>query len=150
MSNKRDLKHFIRYDGNGRVIPGGNILQRKKPAVGKWTETSAYECCTGCAALVYGVDFTLIDIEWNGEGGTLILVFATAPGVSIQGAFIGTYPECNGEIIASVIIPEDAIYPWIVSFDEILFIACGLQFRRICTSGYSAWYTEIFEDGENN
>ena len=47
-TNKKDLRHFIRYDGNGRVIPGGNILQRTKPKVGRWTETSAYECCDPC------------------------------------------------------------------------------------------------------
>jgi hypothetical protein len=45
MSNKRDLKAFIRYDGSGRVIPGGNILARKAPKVGHWEEIPADECC---------------------------------------------------------------------------------------------------------
>lgn len=52
-SNKRSLKAYVRYDGNGRIIPGSLILNRFKPAVGNWQETPAYECCnytppTGC------------------------------------------------------------------------------------------------------
>lgn len=45
MSNKRDLKAYVRYDGNGRVIAGGNILQRSEPKVGNWEQIQAYECC---------------------------------------------------------------------------------------------------------
>lgn len=45
MSNKRDLKAYVRYDGTGRVIAGSLILQRFKPKVGNWQETPAYECC---------------------------------------------------------------------------------------------------------
>lgn len=43
MANK--LKAYVRYDGNGRVIPGSLILNRFKPTVGNWKETPAYECC---------------------------------------------------------------------------------------------------------
>ena len=45
MTNKRDLKAFVRYDGSGRVVAGSLILRRQKPKVGKWSEISAYECC---------------------------------------------------------------------------------------------------------
>jgi hypothetical protein len=45
MSNRRDLKSYIRYDGSGRVIPGSNILNRFKPGVGNWKEINTYECC---------------------------------------------------------------------------------------------------------
>ena len=45
MSNKKDLKAFVRYDGTGRIIPGSLILQRSKPKVGDWKEIDAYECC---------------------------------------------------------------------------------------------------------
>ena len=48
-SNKRILKHYVRYDNSGKIIPGGNILSRVKPKVGDWTETNAYECCNGTA-----------------------------------------------------------------------------------------------------
>lgn len=43
--NKRDLKAFVRYDGQGRVVAGSLILRKKKPKVGKWVEIQAYECC---------------------------------------------------------------------------------------------------------
>ena len=45
MSNRKDLKAFVRYDGSGRVIPGSLILQRSKPKVGDWKQIDAYECC---------------------------------------------------------------------------------------------------------
>lgn len=46
MGKKIDLRAFIRYDGNGKVVPGGNILARKEPKVGNWTEIAADECCS--------------------------------------------------------------------------------------------------------
>lgn len=45
MTNKKDLKAFVRYDGSGRVVAGSLILRRKKPKVGKWTEIQGYQCC---------------------------------------------------------------------------------------------------------
>jgi len=45
MTNKRDLKAFVRYDGSGRVVAGSLILRRQKPKVGKWTEVQGYQCC---------------------------------------------------------------------------------------------------------
>lgn len=49
-SNRRTLKAYVRYDGTGRVLPGGPILSRFKPKVGNWVEINAYECCNnvGC------------------------------------------------------------------------------------------------------
>lgn len=43
--NNKRLKAWVRYDGTGRVIPGGPILQANKPKVGNWKEIDAYECC---------------------------------------------------------------------------------------------------------
>lgn len=45
MSNKKDLKGFVRIDASGRIIPGSLILRKKMPKVGRWTEITAYECC---------------------------------------------------------------------------------------------------------
>ena len=45
MGNKRINKAYVRYDGTGRVIAGGNILSRLKPKDGNWSEIAAYECC---------------------------------------------------------------------------------------------------------
>ncbi len=65
-SNKRSLQAYVRYDGNGRIIPGSLILNRFKPAVGNWQETPAYECCNytpptdcGCKAV------TFLGNTWN-------------------------------------------------------------------------------------
>jgi len=45
MSNKRFLKAFVRFDGQGRVIAGSLVLRQSKPKVGNWQEITAYECC---------------------------------------------------------------------------------------------------------
>jgi hypothetical protein len=45
MTNKRDLKAYVRYDGSGRVIAGSLVLRRSKPKVGNWHEVQGYECC---------------------------------------------------------------------------------------------------------
>lgn len=45
MSNKRILKAFVRWDGQGRVIAGSLVLRQSKPKVGNWQEITAYECC---------------------------------------------------------------------------------------------------------
>ena len=45
MSNKRELKAFVRFDGSGRVVAGSLVLRKQKPRVGKWQEIVAYECC---------------------------------------------------------------------------------------------------------
>ena len=56
MSNKRDLKAYVRYDGNGRAVPGGLILNRFKPGVGNWKETAAYECCNQTTACSFWIN----------------------------------------------------------------------------------------------
>lgn len=48
--NSRDqrgqFKTMVRYDGRGRIIPGGNILKKgQKPQEGNWQAKEAYECC---------------------------------------------------------------------------------------------------------
>lgn len=45
MTNKRDLKAYVRYDGTGKVSPGSLVLRRKKPKNGNWKEIQTYECC---------------------------------------------------------------------------------------------------------
>lgn len=62
MSNKRINKAYIRYDGNGRVIPGALLLNRFKPTGGgKWHEIPAYECCN--PVIVYTLRLLFDDIE---------------------------------------------------------------------------------------
>lgn len=45
MSNQRNLKAFVRYDGSGRIVAGSLVLRKNKPKVGRWKEIQAYECC---------------------------------------------------------------------------------------------------------
>lgn len=52
MANQSKLKAYVRYDGTGRVIAGGPILQRFKPAVGNWVEINANECCNPSPTLL--------------------------------------------------------------------------------------------------
>jgi len=62
MARNNKLKAYVRYDGDGRIIPGSLILNRFKPAVGNWKETPAYECCNYVAP-----DILLLE-----DGGNLI------------------------------------------------------------------------------
>ena len=41
----RNLKAFVRFDGQGRVVAGSLVLHRSKPKVGRWQEITTYECC---------------------------------------------------------------------------------------------------------
>jgi hypothetical protein len=66
-TNRKDLKAFVRYDGNGRLVPSSNILQRKVPKVGKWEQIAAWECC----APIEGASTTIT--------GTWLLSDAYAP-----------------------------------------------------------------------
>ena len=43
--DKRPLKAFVRFDGQGRVVAGSLILRKNKPKVGKWREIPAFLCC---------------------------------------------------------------------------------------------------------
>ena len=52
MSNKRDLRAFVRFDGSGRIVAGSLILRKNKPKVGKWHEIQAYECCNNVPTLL--------------------------------------------------------------------------------------------------
>jgi hypothetical protein len=45
MSNQRNLKAFVRFDGSGRVVAGSLVLRKSKPKNGNWQEIVAYECC---------------------------------------------------------------------------------------------------------
>lgn len=42
----KDLKAFVRFDGQNKIVPGTLVVQSTKPKVGKWEEISAV-CCSG-------------------------------------------------------------------------------------------------------
>ena len=46
MENKK-MKAYVRYDGNGKIVPGSLVIRTKKPS-GKFKELvnpSLYQCC---------------------------------------------------------------------------------------------------------
>lgn len=106
MTNKRDLKAFVRYDGSGRVVAGSLILRRQKPKVGKWTEVQGYQCCnapvlntnsiiptfpsTNPQGVIYCDTVNLGYIAWRTIG-----VFATieefVSALNIQNSYVGTF-----------------------------------------------------------
>jgi hypothetical protein len=45
MANIFRLKAWVRYDGKGRLVGGGPILQESKPKNGDWVEIPFYEYC---------------------------------------------------------------------------------------------------------
>lgn len=146
MSNKKDLKAFVRYDGTGRVIPGSIILQRNKPKVGNWQQTTAYECCDpSCPALVYDEDFIVTDIGPYGEDSAQIVVLINPEAnFSVQGALY----DCDGNLITvspvlTILFPGANL--WIVPVEQ-LFGSCTIKFRRVCFNGAgsSQWMTPSF------
>ena len=55
--NRKDFKTYYRYDGNGRIIPGSNILKKGyAPEEGKWQQADAYECCNPLETLYWVTD----------------------------------------------------------------------------------------------
>lgn len=141
MATNSKLKAFVRYDGSGRVIPGSLILQRSKPKVGNWKQTSAYECCDpSCIALTYGYDYLIENIEPYGEDQAAITVLINPEAdFSIQGGLF----DCDGNLtnlspVLSTLFP--GVNLWIIPAVD-LFASCSIQFRRICFggSGKSGW-----------
>jgi hypothetical protein len=147
-SNKQILKAYVRYDGTGRVIPGGPLLNRFKPKVGNWTEIVANVCCTDCPVLVYAEDFIWDMYYYDERTGEITFIFITAPGTSMQVAFF----DCEGNIVESVNIPSDTTYTWTIDWDGIISTLCDLKFRRICTPGlvFSSWINSFSGDGPVN
>lgn len=85
ISGKQDLKSYVRYDGNGMVVPGSNILQRWMPKVGKWIETIAHECCPPSTTLRVGDEY---------QGGKICYLFTSRDEGYVEG-------EQHGLILAT-------------------------------------------------
>jgi len=141
MSNKKDLKAYIRYDGTGRVIPGALLLQRFKPkSGGKWHQIGAYECCDpSCLPPVYGEDF-IITATTEVVGG-LVFAIETNPftNPTLQVAMVDCDSNPPGRILPLEItlIPGN-VYNYFVP-DAILDQSCAIAFRRVCEDNKSGW-----------
>lgn len=101
MSNKRDLKAYVRYDGTGRIIPGSLILNRFKPAVGNWQETPAYECCNYTPVTVPALGFSS-DIAPGGEQGCFYLQAIDDAGADVNGVI-----DWGDGTIDNIVVPAD-------------------------------------------
>ncbi len=44
-NNNNKLKAFVRFSGDGRIVPSSLIVQAFKPKVGNYVEIDAKECC---------------------------------------------------------------------------------------------------------
>jgi hypothetical protein len=88
MSNKRDLRAFVRFDGSGRIVAGSLILRKNKPKVGKWHEIQAYECCNY-------IPSSTTTTTTQGGGVT--------PTAFIQSYWLNTEDACNTTTYGSLI-----------------------------------------------
>ena len=138
MANKKDLKSYVRYDGSGRVIAGGNILQRFKPkGGGQWTQTNAYTCCDpGCIPPEYANNFIFNDVFFEEAGMTVLI--STAPGFSMQIDILNC--ETGNPAGDPQTVPGGAV-EFIVFFPvAIVDLGCAWTVRTICNPEFfSAW-----------
>jgi hypothetical protein len=75
MATNNKLKAYVRYDGTGRVIAGGPILQRFKPKVGNWVEIDANECCNTTTTTTTAFQYEVGDAALGG-----IIAYILQPG----------------------------------------------------------------------
>ena len=109
MTNKRDLKAYVRYDGSGRVIAGSLVLRRAKPKVGNWKEVQGYECCNQLFVLtvVPASIGTAMSFTLKCDGVTLI--FNEGIGAStIEGVIANLNAQLPG-LGTFVLVGEDTI-----------------------------------------
>ncbi len=120
MSNRRDLKSYIRYDGSGRVIPGSNILNRFKPGVGNWKEINTYECCNPLPLPSNCIEFVVDTTEGTFFGfsftttGPINFTVDWGDGTTYSDSEIGEFHE-----VSHYYPQEDQQYTVRVCFDNI-------------------------------
>ena len=88
MTNQSKLKAWVRYDGTGRVVTAGPILQANKPKVGNWRQMNADLCC-------------------NPSGSTTTTTTAGGGGVTptefVNFFYFNTYNACNSTIDGNLV-----------------------------------------------
>jgi hypothetical protein len=98
MANQSKLKAYVRYDGTGRVIAGGPILQRFKPKVGNWVEIDASECCNYVPTTT-----TTTTTAFVGD------CFCYTVDNQTAGLLEYTYTDCGSEVATTASINADTI-----------------------------------------
>lgn len=92
MSNLRDLKAFVRYDGSGRVVAGSLIFRKKKPTVGNFQQIQSYQCCNyDQSPVVVDVQtvfpFTYPDFLIQGDGGNGQYIYTYANNTTVADVY---------------------------------------------------------------
>lgn len=98
MANQSKLKAWVRYDGTGRVIAGGPILQSSKPKVGNWVEIDASECCNYVPTTT-----TTTTTAFVGD------CFCYTVDNQTAGLLEYTYTDCGSEVATTASINADTI-----------------------------------------
>lgn len=106
-SNKRDLKAYARFDGNGRIVAGSLILRRNKPKVGRWKEVPAYECCNPTTTTTTSVAPTTTSTT-STSSSTTTTTSSTTAGPIVCNTYLNdtgdtisglNYTICNGTVV---------------------------------------------------
>jgi len=96
MSNQRDLKAFVRFDGSGRVVAGSLVLRKNKPKVGRWREIQAYECCNY-------IPSTTTTTTTQGGGGV-------TPRAFVKPYWLNTDDACNDTTYGTLLFYSTSTY----------------------------------------
>lgn len=124
MSNKRDLKAYVRFDGTGRIISGSLILQRFKPKVGNWQEIDAYECCNPTTTTTTTVCPINIYLQNNSSQAAVTdLLINGVPITIISGSFPLTQ---NNNIIATT--TQSGLVDVSISIDNVGWYIPGVYY----------------------
>jgi hypothetical protein len=109
-TNARPLKGYVRFDGQGRIIPGSLILRKKKPALGTWKEVPAYECCNSVTVSSVVADVELIIAGLNLYcNGTLIGTYSTGSVTAGINDVAQVLTDVFGMLGSFVAVGEDTI-----------------------------------------
>jgi len=111
--NRKDFKTFYRFDGNGRIIPGSNILKKGyAPEEGTWKQTDAYECCNPIGTEYWVTDRYAEMIEAVEEGGpfenTIQSVIDSEGNTYRVSVYPIPEPEDPQPIVGATILKQDA------------------------------------------
>ena len=66
-NQRKGLKAWVRFDGNGNAVAGSLIFQKDKPKVGKWKEYKDVSLC--CPSTDCNIDYSPWRIVTGGEAG---------------------------------------------------------------------------------
>jgi hypothetical protein len=140
MKYNNKLKAWVRFDGSGRVIAGGPILQATKPKVGNWKEIIANECCNPTTTTTTTV------VEPTTTTTTTVVEPTTTTTTTILMYYydVDIYSSCGGGVLLTSAVSSSVpavINKWYTNtVDE------NLPFKVIGTSSPGGTnYTSFFE-----